>query len=163
MSELSLILFLFAAGALVLIAELFIPSHGLLSVLAVGLLVAGIVQTFRVAGYQAGTFAILGCLVGLPTFALAAIKIWPKTWIGQRIAPPNPIFTATDSSVPVEEISGFVGQSGRSLTSLRPVGVCEFHGRRVPCIAEFGMIEPGTPVVGVRMAGPNLAVEAKTA
>ena len=163
MSPLALIILLFAAGTLVLIAELFIPSHGVLTVLGVGLLVAGIVQTFRYAGEQAGALATMCCLVGLPLFGFAAIKIWPKTWVGRRIAPPNPTFSARDTSVPVEEINRYVGETGRSITQLRPVGFCDFEGRRVPCIAEFGIIEPGTTVEGVRVAGANLAVKPKIA
>ncbi len=163
MSPFALILLLFAAGALVLVAELFIPSHGVLTVLGVGLLIAGIVQTFRFFGERAGSIATLTCLVGLPVFAMAAVKIWPKTWVGRRVAPRNPIITSRDSSVPVEEISRYIGQSGRTITQLRPVGFCEFQGRRVPCIAEFGLIEPGAIVEGVRVSGANLAVEPKSA
>lgn len=163
MSPIALIFMLFAAGTLVLIAELFIPSHGILTVLGIGLLVAGVVQTFRHAGEQAGAMAALGCLVGLPLFAFAAVKIWPRTWVGRRIAPPNPTFATRDSSVPVEEITRYIGVTGRSVTQLRPVGICDFEGRRVPCIAEFGLIEAGILVEGVRVAGSNLAVEATIA
>ncbi len=163
MSALTLIFLLFAAGALVLVAELFIPSHGVLTVIAIGLLTAGVVQTFRYAGQQAGTISGLSCLLGLPLFGVAAIKIWPKTWVGRRIAPRNPVITSRDTSVPVEELSRFVGQSGRSITQLRPVGFCEFQGRRVPCIAEFGLIEAGAIVEGVRLSGANLAVEQRNA
>lgn len=159
MSAVTIIILLFAAGVLVLVAELFLPSHGVLSVLAVGLLVAGIVQTFRYGGQRAGGIATLACLIGLPIFAAAAIRIWPKTWIGRRIAPRNPVVTDRDTSVPVEEISRYIGQYGLSTTQLRPVGFCEFNGRRVPCIAEFGLIEPGTIVEGIRLTGGNLAVE----
>lgn len=154
----TVILLLFAAGILVLVAELFLPSHGVLSVVGIGLLIAGIVQTYRYAGEQAAALATLGCLIGLPLFALVAIRIWPKTWIGKRIAPPNPVFTARDTSVPVDEFSRYIGETGESLTPLRPIGVCEFQGRRIPCIAEFGMIDAGTKVEGVRLAGGNLAV-----
>jgi len=59
MSALPLIFLLFAAGALVLVAELIIPSHGVLTVLAIGLLIAGVVHTFRYAGQQAGMIAAL--------------------------------------------------------------------------------------------------------
>lgn len=158
----TLIILLFAAGALMLVADLFLPSHGFLTVIGVGLLVAGVVQTFRVGGQQAGGVATLACLVGLPAFGVAAIKIWPKTWIGRRIAPRNPVVTSRDSSVPVEEITRYIGQRGHSITQLRPVGFCEFQGRRVPCIAEFGLIEPGVAVEGVRMVGANLAVEPRS-
>jgi membrane-bound ClpP family serine protease len=163
MSALTLIILLFACGALVLVAELFIPSHGVLTVLGVGLLIAGIVQTFHLFGERAGSLATMACLVGLPLFALASVKIWPKTWVGRRVAPRNPIVTQRDTSVPVEELSRYIGQSGRSITQLRPVGFCEFQGRRVPCIAEFGLIESGVFVEGVRLSGANLAVEQKIA
>ncbi len=163
MSEVAIIALLFGAGALVLIAELFIPSHGLLTFVGIGLLIAGIVQTFRFGGEKAGTISILACLVALPAFAVAAVKIWPKTWVGRRVAPPNPVATVRDTSVPVEEISRYIGRTGKVVSSLRPVGICEFDGRRVSCIAEFGMLEAGAVVEGVRAVGGQLAVEEKKA
>ena len=161
MSEVGIIILLFAAGVLVLVAELFVPSHGVLSVVGLGLLIAGVVQTFRYGGERAGGIAAVACLIGLPVFAVAAVRIWPKTWVGRRIAPPNPILSGRDTSVPVEEISRYIGQTGRSLTTLRPVGICEFQGRRVSCIAEFGMVDSGVTVEGLRVSGANLAVEPK--
>ncbi len=161
MSAVAVITLLFVGGVLVLIAELFLPSHGLLTVVALGLIVAGVVQTFRYGGERAGAIAGAACLIGLPTFAMMAVRIWPKTWIGRRIAPPNPTVTESDSSVPVEELSRHVGQRGRSLTPLRPVGICEFNGRRVSCIAQFGMIDAGETVEGLHVTGSNLAVESK--
>jgi membrane-bound serine protease (ClpP class) len=163
MSEVTIIALLFAAGALVLIAELFIPSHGLLTFVGIGLLIAGVVQTFRFGGEKAGTISILACLVTLPAFAVAAVKIWPKTWVGRRVAPPNPVVTSRDTSVPIEEISRYIGQTGKAVSPLRPVGICEFDGRRVSCIAEFGMLEVGAVVEGVRVIGAQLVVEEQTA
>jgi len=83
--------------------------------------------------------------------------------MGRRISPPNPVLTAADTSVPVEEIASFIGHSGRSVSALRPVGICEFYGRRVSCIAQFGLISAGVDVEGVGMSGASLAVvERKT-
>ncbi len=159
MSEIAIIVLLFGAGALVLIAELFIPSHGLLTVVGVGLLTWGIAQTFQFAGEKAGVISILGCLVALPVFAVAAVKIWPKTWVGRRIAPSNPVVSLRDTAVPVEEISRFIGRAGRCVSPLRPVGICEFEGRRIACIAEFGMLDAGVAVEGLRLVGGQLAVQ----
>ena len=74
------------------------------------------------------------------------------------IAPPNPEVRASDSSVPVEEITALIGQTGRAVTTLRPVGICVFGGRRISCVAQFGMIEAESEVQGVGMTGGNLAV-----
>ena len=158
MPEIGILILLYALGILVLVAEIFIPSSGVLCVTGMGLLVWAVARTFQIAGREAGVLAVLTCLVVLPIFAYVAIKYWHRTPIGKRIAPPNPVLTTADTSIPVEELGALIGQTGRCLSPLRPVGICEFQGRRISCLAEFGMIDAGTAVVGTRIAGANLAV-----
>ena len=161
MSDVAILVLLYAAGVLLLVAEIFIPSHGVLSVAGVGFLVAAVIKTFSYGGREAGTVAVFACVVFVPAFAFVAIKYWHRTPIGRRISPPNPVLTADDTSVPVEEMSRLIGQTGHSLSPLRPVGICEFGGRRISCVAEFGMIDKGVTVEGVRILGSNLAVQEK--
>jgi len=158
-SDLGILIILFAAGILMLVAEIFIPSHGVLSVVGIGFLIAGVVQTFQYAGRTAGLISIFANMVFVPAFAFLAIKYWPKTPIGKRIAPPNPIFTEHDTSVPVAELSRLVGRRGRTVTPLRPVGIGMFDGHRVSCVAEFGMIEAGKAIQATRVSGSSVAVE----
>jgi hypothetical protein len=40
-----------------------------------------------------------------------------------------------------------IGQRGITVSGMRPVGVCEFDGRRVEAITEIGMLEAQTPVI----------------
>ncbi len=161
MSDVMILALLYGVGVLMLVAEVFIPSHGILTVVGLGLLIAGVVQTFSYAGRDAGIIAVFACLVFVPAFAMLAIKYWHRTPIGKRIAPPNPTLTAADTSVPIEEINSLIGRTGRTVSPLRPVGICEFNGRRVSCVAQFGMVEAGVTVEGVGLSGTNLAVEEK--
>ncbi len=161
MGDVLILALLFGAGALLLVMEIFIPSHGILTVVGLGLLVAGIVQTFQLVGREAGIVSVFACLVLVPAFSMLAIKYWHRTPMGKRIAPPNPILTTADTSVPIEQINALIGKSGRSLSPLRPVGICEFDGARVSCVAQFGMIEAGVTVEGVGVTGTNLAVVEK--
>lgn len=161
MSEMAILILLYGVGLLMLMAEIFIPSNGILTVAGLGLLAVAVGRTFTYAGREAGIIAIFACLVFLPTFAFVAIKYWHLTPIGRRIAPPNPVLTSADTGAPVEKLSRLIGQTGRSTTTLRPVGICEFNGKRISCIAEFGVIEADTEVEGVRIAGSNLAVTEK--
>jgi membrane-bound serine protease (ClpP class) len=163
MSEWWVLVILFGVGALMLTAEVFIPSHGALTVAGLGFLIVGIFKTFSYAGRDAGIIAIFACVVFVPVLAVFAVKFWPKTPIGRLIAPPNPVITAADTSVPVEELNRLIGRSGRALTPLRPVGICEFNGKRVSCVAEFGMVEAGRSVEAIRISGANVAVQEKTA
>jgi membrane-bound serine protease (ClpP class) len=157
----AIVTLLYGVGLLMLVAEIFIPSHGVLTLAGLGFLVVAVVKTFSYGGREAGVIAIFACSVFLPAFAFVAIKYWRRTPIGRRIAPPNPVVTAADTSVPVEELTRLIGQTGRSTTPLRPVGICDFDGKRISCVAAFGIIEAGTAVEGVRLVGSNLAVEEK--
>jgi membrane-bound ClpP family serine protease len=64
--------------------------------------------------------------------------------------------------VDVDTMRSLIGCVGRSVSPLRPSGICEFNGRRFPCVAEMGMIGPNVEVQVVGVKGSNLAVAAKT-
>ncbi|MFQ5494449.1 MAG: hypothetical protein ACE5EX_03625 [Phycisphaerae bacterium] len=158
MSDLAILVVLYGLGLLLLVAEIFIPSHGVLSVAGLGVVVAAVVRTFSYAGRDAGVVAILVCLVLLPVLAYVSIRVWPHTAIGRRIAPPNPVLTDGDGSTPVGELRALVGRTGRTLSPLRPVGICEFDGRRVSCVAEMGVVEASQTVVATGIKSGNLTV-----
>lgn len=161
MSEVAMLVILYAVGLAMLVAEIFIPSHGVLTLAGLGLLVWAVVKTFAVGGETAGVVAIVACLVLLPVMAYLSVTIWPHTPIGRKIAPPNPIASASDSSVPAVELGALVGMRGKTLSPLRPVGLCEFDGRRISCVCELGMLDSGVDVVATRVVGSNLGVRAE--
>ena len=157
MEQVGIIVLLYVIGVLVLVAEIFIPSHGILSVVGIGLLIAGSYKTFQINTF-AGYASLLGSMVFLVTFAVVAIRYWHRTPIGRRISPPNPVLTKEDTGNIDEVLEPLLGKDGRALTPLRPVGTCEFDGRRLSCVAEYGMIERGAKVKAVRIHGRGFAV-----
>jgi len=159
MSPIGMVILFYAVATVLLIAEIFVPSHCVLTIAGIGFLILAIVKTFDF-GNTAGVVSVLATLVLLPTFAVTAVKVWPHTWIGRMIAPPNPVYTPKDLGADVEEIKLLIGKYGRSLTPLRPVGTCEFAGRRIQCVAESGMIARDVKVVAVGMKGRDLQVAA---
>lgn len=158
MSEGAFLMMLYAAAAVVLVLEIFIPSHGILTIVGVGALIGAIVKTFEYYGPTAGGVAVVASAIGLPLFAIGAVKIWPHTRIGRLIAPPNPVYEAEDFASELTELREMVGQCGRSLSALRPVGTCEFGHRRLECICESGMIDAGVAIRAVGLRGRNLEV-----
>jgi len=161
MSEIGILILLYVLGTLILISEIFIPSHGILSIAGVGFLVVAVVKTFQYGGRDAGVVAMLICMVAIPAMAFVAIKYWHRTPIGRKISPPNPEMTVDDVGVPIEQLQRLVGQIGRSVSPLRPVGICDFDGRRVSCVAESGMLDMDRVVEGVGISGGNLIVVEK--
>lgn len=163
MPELGVLILLYAVGMLILLAEIFIPSHGVLTVAGLLFLGAAVVKTFDVGGRSAGVTSVVLCLILLPTFAYLSIKYWPKTPIGRRIAPPNRVATDEDAGIPIEQLRALVGSQGTSISPLRPVGICEFDGKRFSCVADFGIVDSGRRVVVTGVRNGNLAVRAESA
>ncbi len=158
MSSIGIIVLLYLAGLLLLVAEVFLPSHGVLTVAGLGFLIAGIYQTFTNYGEEAGLLSILACAVVLPTMGYLAVKYWRQTPIGRKIAPPNPVLTNADVGVPIDKLSKLIGKTGKTVSPLRPVGICDFDGKRVSCVSQFGTVESGVEVMGLKIQSGNLSV-----
>lgn len=146
-----------AVGLLLLVAELFVPSHGVLTVAALGCLGGGIYEAFQY-GTTFGAISLVGMMVLLPIFTVLAVRIWPRTFVGRRIAPPNEEIEISDSPAYGGRLAGLIGMTGTALTPLRPVGTGDFNGTRVECIAESGMIDRGAKIVALAVQGQSLIV-----
>ncbi len=154
------VILLFGVGILVLVAEIFIPSYGILSIVGVGFLAYAIYRAYVDISATAGHASVAATLVLLPTLALVAVKTFHRTPWGKKIAPPNPTVRVEDFAPQYEALKQYLGQTGKASTPLRPVGTCIFDGQRVNCVAESGMIDNGTEVEAVGVRGHEVEVRA---
>src|SRR5262249_18568074 len=135
-ANLGLAYVLIGAGFLLMVAELFIPSGGILSVLSASGIIVGVAMTFM---YQThvGLWTLLGVGIALPIFIATLLHYWPKTPVGKRFFLTAPSEDATVASLPeYQEAELLRGQIGQALSALRPAGVVDFGGRRIDCMAE---------------------------
>lgn len=147
---------LYLLGSALLIAELFLPAHGLIGLIGLGVLGFGLFEAYQLSE-TAGIISMAVVAIILPTGLVVAVRNWHRTPVGRRISPPNPKLTDTDR-MPRRDLEPLVGQVGRALTPLRPVGTCEFGTRRVECTAERGMIERGAMVEAIRLVDRTISV-----
>lgn len=147
---------LYLVGCALLIIELFLPAHGLLGLIGLAMLGYGLYETYM-QSELVGLISMVILAILLPTGLVLSVKHWHKTPVGRRISPPNPNLTAEDR-MPVEQMKAMIGSKGKSLTLLRPVGTCEFNGKRVECTAEYGMIEKNVEVEAVRIKDRTISV-----
>lgn len=142
-SNLTLGLALVAASFLFLIAELFIPSAGVLFVLSIAGMAIGVALTFFYST-TAGLLTLLGVFIALPTLGGLILHYWPRTALGRRFFLTSPSENATVASIPLnKELEELRGRFGRTTSTLRPGGVADFDGRRIDVITEGMMVEPG--------------------
>ena len=152
----------FILFGILIVLELFIPSHGILTVIAIICLVYGIVNCFLVNQWL-GFIVAIATIAALPIFIVYMVRIWPDTWIGKRIAIRQAQRATPGGSIPdVNKLDKLIGQSGKALTDLRPVGAVMFGADRVDCVAETGQIEKGDKVTVIRVEGVRVVVREQT-
>jgi len=148
MDNLSLAFVLIAVGFLLLVAELFIPSFGVLFALAIAAIVGGIAMTFiNSEDPYTGWLTLVGVFIALPVLAGTVFHYWPRTPMGRRFFLKAPDEDATVASMPVNvELEGLRGRFGKALSDLRPAGTVDFDGRRIDVVTEGMMVEAGQAV-----------------
>jgi membrane-bound ClpP family serine protease len=145
-------------GLVFMVAELFLPTHGILFALGVGAEIVGVALTFH-DGLSTGVSTMLVLLVVIPALGGAMLRIWPKTPMGKRLFLQGPPDDETIANMPVNlELERLRGHYGRTLSALRPCGIVDFDGKRVDTMTDGELIEPNHWVRCVDVKGGRVIV-----
>ncbi|MBC8379188.1 MAG: hypothetical protein H8E62_08440 [Planctomycetes bacterium] len=148
--------FLFILCAMLLVLEIFIPSLGLITVLALVCLAGGIALFFQVST-AVGWVGVWTAVVVIPVVWVIVYKLLPKTKIGQ-ILELKKVGDALPGIPDQDKLNALVGQTGVVLTPLRPVGVCKFEGKKVVCVSEAGFLDRDVNVKVIDVEGNKVTV-----
>ena len=153
-------LVLLVVALLFVAAELFVPSHGVLTVCAGASAVASIVLAFM-ASPALGMIFTLVIAVATPVVIYLAIKIYPTTAVGKRVMLQNPTAEVAADAFSEEsaKLAALVGQRGTAVTMLRPAGSIEIGGRRIDALSEAEVIDAGAMVEVLRVSGMKVFVK----
>ena len=149
--------FLYVLFVALLVAEVFVPSGGLISLCAVACLIAGTIIFFR-QSTVAGLAAIILGAVMVPSVLRYAYKAFPHTRFGKSVTLAPPERPQGDAVPDTLELAELLGAVGIVLTPLRPVGMCDFAGRRVECVAESGYADKNKKVEVINVESTQLTV-----
>ena len=149
--------FLYFACAVLIVAEVFVPSGGLISICAIACLVGGIVIFFQYS-VIAGWIGIGIAAIMIPSVLVVAYKIFPKTRFGKSVTLTPPERRQGDAIPDTDRLKELLGAVGVVLTTLRPVGMCDFSGQRVECVAESGYVDNGKKVKVINVESTQLTV-----
>jgi membrane-bound ClpP family serine protease len=143
-------------GLLLLLAEVFIPSGGLIGFLAIGFLGVSLYLAFATTTLGPVFLVVAGLMI--PLTLMLAIYLWPRTPMAKflLLSPPEPEDVIPDGHALMLE--HLVGQFGRALTPLRPSGLVDFEGRRLEGLSEEGLIPAGMLVRAVQVRSGRLIV-----
>lgn len=155
---------LIGMAAALFIAEMFVPSGGILGACSLLCLIGGVVMLFRIDD-TIGLIGAIVSLIAIPFAFMGALWVWPSTPIGRALTlggaedQEESAYDGQDRPMDHTHRGGIpVGTVGKTLTELRPVGLCLLAGKRQECLSESGVIEPGVRVKVVSSDGMQVKV-----
>ena len=161
-----LAILLLVVGCGLIVAEVFIPSGGMILVLCILSFIAAIWCAYM-AWWQSSPilfWIFIGAMVVLiPSFVVGLFRMLSTSRVGDRI-----LLTAPEASelTPHQEeldrLSGYVGHRGQALTMLTPGGLVKVAGERLHGFTEGIMVQPGDPVEVVEVRGTRVLVRPLT-
>ena len=150
------VLLYFACAALI-VAEVFVPSGGLISLFALGCLIGGLVIFFKYS-VVAGWIGVGIAAVMIPSVLVVAYKMFPNTRFGKSVTLNPPEREQGDAVPDTAQLKELLGAVGVVLTPLRPVGMCDLSGHRVECVAESGYVDKGKKVKVINVESTQVTV-----
>ena len=150
-------IFLYFVSAFLIVAEVFVPSGGLISICALACLIGGLMIFFH-SSTTAGWIGIVIAIIMIPSVWIITYRIFPKTRFGKSVIL-SPSEREQGDAVPdTAELKELLGKEGVVVSPLRPVGMCDFSGHRVECVAESGYVDKDNKVKVIHVEGTQLTV-----
>jgi membrane-bound ClpP family serine protease len=141
----SILLFVAALGLIAL--EIFIPSGGVLGILAALALIGSLAVAFS-GGTMTGVTMLLVTIVVVPTALALAVRWWPHTPIGRLIVLQTP--ASEDDVLPdspeYRGLGSLVGKRGTAKTKMLPSGVIVIDDQSYDAVADGMAVDPGQTV-----------------
>lgn len=148
---------LFLAAVAFMVAEVFLPSMGLLGAACVAALAGSVWCAFR-SGPVAGWGFTAAAVVGMPSLLVALLRVLPRTRLGRRYLLHGPEGPLEGTASGAGRHLGLVGREGRTATDLRPAGIAVFGRERVDVVSEGLPVGKGQDVVVDRVEGNRVVV-----
>ncbi|MCK4423334.1 MAG: nodulation protein NfeD, partial [Candidatus Omnitrophica bacterium] len=163
-------LFLFLAGVILLILEIFvIPGFGLagisgIALLIISLFLAMVKHPFTAPEFELAAAANTLVIAFLVTVPLTILLFWlgPKTPFLKKL-----ILASTESKkegyqAAAKNWEQFLNKTGRTLTLLRPAGRAVFDDKVLDVVTQGDFIEKDKPVKVIEVEGSRIVVEENT-
>jgi membrane-bound serine protease (ClpP class) len=145
------------AGVLIIIAEIFLPSGGLLSLVAAGLFGYSLFIVFHDISTMAGTYFVLADLFIIPILIAVGLKILARSPATLRNTLSSDSGVVSQSS----ELENFLDCEGKSVTDLHPGGTAIINDQRVDVVSRGEYIDKDKDLVVVEVTGNQIIVREK--
>ena len=141
-------------GVIVLIAEIIIPSGGLLGAVSIGLFGYSLYLVFTGISVFAGMIFVVADIIMFPVVLFAGIKLLAKSPATLKTS----LSKADGYSSQSEELIQFMGLTGTAITDLRPAGTGHINNMRVDVVSRGEYIDKGSKILVSAVEGNRVVV-----
>jgi membrane-bound serine protease (ClpP class) len=149
---------LLVLGCVLVVLEVFIPSGGVISILAgIALITSILIASWEgpTTGPATGFVFAAITVFAVPTLVALAFKYWPKTRFGKAFLGELP---SEDEVLPHDPRRALLGRVGVARTKMLPSGAVEVDGQMIDAVSQGQAIEPGTYVVVAEVRANRVVV-----
>ncbi len=144
-------------GILVIIAEIILPSGGILSILAAILLGYSLYLVFAGLSTSVGMLFVVADLILIPILVYIGIKFLARSPVTLR----TELSSKNGVTSQATELNTYLGRHGIALTDLRPSGLAIIEDARVDVVTRGEYLLKNTDIIVVAVRGNQIIVKPK--
>ncbi len=140
-------------GVIVIIAEIILPSGGILSILAICLLGFSLFRAFALST-NIGMLFLGADIIIVPALVLLGLKLIAKSPVTLR----KTLSKEDGVMSQKKEMEELLDASGTAITDLRPAGSIKIDNKRIDAVTRGDYIDKGTQVRVIEVTGNQIIV-----
>ena len=144
-------------GVVVIIAEIILPSGGILAIAALGVFGYSLFIVFKELSVMIGFFFVTADLILIPVLVIVGLKLLARSPITLRKTLSCEEGVSSQSS----ELERYVATQGNAVTDLRPSGMAVINGKRVDAVTRGEYLEKDTAIIVTAVTGNQIIVRKK--
>ena len=144
-------------GVVVIIAEIILPSGGILSIVALAIFGYSLFIVFNEISMIIGFSFVAADLILIPVLVIVGLKLLARSPVTLRKTLSRKEGVSSQSS----ELESYVGRQGNAVTDLRPAGIAVINGKRVDVVTRGEYIEKDSEIIVTAVTGNQIIVRKK--
>jgi len=144
-------------GIVVIIAEIILPSGGILSIVALGVFGYSLFIVFSDISKTIGFAFVVADLVMIPVLVIVGLKLMAKSPVTLR----KTLSRKEGVSSQSPELDNYVDMPGTAVTDLRPAGIAVVNGKRVDVVTRGEYVQKDSAIIVLAVTGNQIIVRKK--
>ena len=144
-------------GVVVVIAEIILPSGGILSILALCVFGYSLFVVFSEISKTVGFALVAADLVLIPVLVIVGLKLLAKSPVTLR----KTLSREKGVSSQPSDLDSYIDMQGTAVTDLRPAGKAIINGKRVDVVTRGEYYEKDATIIVTAVTGNQIIVRKK--